>query len=220
MLCNIQQYKKKESFMMEEIKKKTIEGFSNYEIWSNGEVYNKKTKTFVCKSIDNRGNYKTREGFYGFYYVSIKDDNGVRKRKRIHRLLAENFIPKTKEDIELNRNCVDHIDRNSFNNDLNNLRWVNYHENSLNKDNILGTKDCHKQTSRKFNAYDKKTKELLYTFDNGKEVAEFLGIKDISPICQCCRGKGYRKTVHGYIWRYGDGVINKNKPKVLPNSRL
>ena len=40
----------------------------------------------------------------------------------VHRIVAEVFIPKTEEDIKLNRNQVDHIDGNKLNNNVKNLR--------------------------------------------------------------------------------------------------
>ena len=54
------------------------------------------------------------------------------KRVRVHRLIAEVFLPKTEEDIALNRNCVDHITHNPVGmniNDVRNLRWCTKKEN-------------------------------------------------------------------------------------------
>jgi uncharacterized secreted protein with C-terminal beta-propeller domain len=43
--------------------------------------------------------------------------------KLLHRLLAEAFIPNPE-----NKPTVDHIDRNTSNNDLSNLRWATHYE--------------------------------------------------------------------------------------------
>ena len=62
------------------------------------------------------------------------------KTKNVHRLLGEAFI-----DNPENKPCIDHIDGNTHNNDLSNLRWATISENSLNTKipitNTSGTKN-------------------------------------------------------------------------------
>lgn len=76
---------------------------------------------------------------YGYksYSVSIADINGKQRNQKIARLVALAFIPNTD-----NKPIVDHIDRDSSNNKLSNLRWVTDTENKLNcnirKDNKSG----------------------------------------------------------------------------------
>jgi hypothetical protein len=53
--------------------------------------------------------------------------NGKKKRERIHRLVLSAFVP----NID-NKPIVDHINRNTFDNTLNNLRWVSNVESGLN----------------------------------------------------------------------------------------
>lgn len=63
---------------------------------------------------------------YGYYYVNLSKNNQV-KHKRIHRLVAEAFIPNPESKPQ-----VDHIDRCRTNNIVTNLRWVTGSENCLN----------------------------------------------------------------------------------------
>lgn len=49
------------------------------------------------------------------------------KNKRIHRIIAETFIPNPE-----NKPCVDHIDGDKLNNRVDNLRWVTHLENNNN----------------------------------------------------------------------------------------
>ena len=51
--------------------------------------------------------------------------NKYRKIFSVHRLVAETFIPNPK-----NYPCVNHIDSNRTNNNINNLEWCTYKENT------------------------------------------------------------------------------------------
>lgn len=51
----------------------------------------------------------------------------------IHRFIAKHFLPKTDEDIELGRDCIDHWTHNPIGmnvNDIRNLRWCTRKENN------------------------------------------------------------------------------------------
>ena len=50
---------------------------------------------------------------------------------KIHRCVAEAFVPKTADDIRLNRNVVNHKDGVKINNDAANLEWCTFSENNL-----------------------------------------------------------------------------------------
>ena len=88
-----------------------IEGYTNYQISENGEVYNKKTGRELNPQI-NKGYLRVTMG---------------KKHFLVHRLLALRFI-----DNPENKQCVDHIDRNPLNNKLENLRWATHSENTRN----------------------------------------------------------------------------------------
>lgn len=82
-------------------------------------------------AISNFGRIKRKNG--------IIDDSHYRQKVKIngklifiHRFIAEHFIPKTEEDIILERNQIDHITHNPtlYNiNDVRNLRWCTNKEN-------------------------------------------------------------------------------------------
>ena len=65
-------------------------------------------------------------------YVSIWHEG---KQMLEHRYLAEKFIPNPE-----NKPCVNHIDGNRSNNNLDNLEWVNYSENHKHSYKVLGRK--------------------------------------------------------------------------------
>jgi hypothetical protein len=58
------------------------------------------------------------------YQRVILSKNNKRKHRRVHRLLAIQYLPNPE-----NKRCVNHIDGNKKNNDLSNLEWTTYSEN-------------------------------------------------------------------------------------------
>ena len=92
---------------------KIVKGFENYLVSSLGNVktINGKLKKVV---YDNKNDYG---------YVELwKNNKG--KKFRIHRLVAEKFIPNT-----LGKEQVNHIDGDKKNNCVSNLEWVTPKEN-------------------------------------------------------------------------------------------
>lgn len=104
--------------------------FDNYEISNYGNVRrllkNGEYKYLKC-SIMNKG----------YYYFQLNRNN-KRKNYLIHHLVAKHFIGERPEGL-----VIDHIDRNYLNNNVNNLRYCTYKENSKNqnryRDDILET---------------------------------------------------------------------------------
>ena len=93
---------------------KLINGYENYEIDETGKVINLATKNQLKGSISE----------HGYLYYRLSKD-GKKKKYYAHRLVAEAFIP--------NPNglpVVNHIDGNKLNNNIENLEWVSYSENT------------------------------------------------------------------------------------------
>lgn len=108
--------------MQEEFRKLKLN--ENYSVSNLGNVRNDKTGQLL-KQYKNKG---------GYLSVSIPNKN-----YRVHRLVGFAFIPNPE-----NKPCIDHIDNNRSNNNLNNLRWVTHTENNCNmsvpKKNKIGVK--------------------------------------------------------------------------------
>ena len=94
-----------------------IKGFENYSVSNLGNIKNNKTGRILKPTIN----------FHGYYQVSLCQD-GNTYTKKIHKLVAEYFIPNL-----YNKKCVDHIDNNKLDNNVNNLRWATNHENNMNQ---------------------------------------------------------------------------------------
>lgn len=89
------------------------------------EIWKIHTKTNII--VSNKGRIKTR---HGKYYGTLGNQNYYRfKNMLVHRLIAETFI----DNIE-NKKTVDHIDRNTTNNCVENLRWATYKEQIKNRE--------------------------------------------------------------------------------------
>ena len=81
------------------------------------------TNTGECYSTIKHKWLKNDPNSCGYVRYWLKN-----KRFFAHRLVAETFIPNYNE-----LPCVDHMDLNKQNNNINNLRWINRSNNSLNK---------------------------------------------------------------------------------------
>ena len=108
--------------MEEEIWKpiKEFEGY--YEVSNMGRVrslnYKRTGKEKILKNIED----------YKGYLEVVLTKNGKRKQFKVHRLVAEAFIPNPE-----NKPCIDHINTVKSDNRVENLRWVTYKENSNNE---------------------------------------------------------------------------------------
>ena len=94
--------------------RKQINGYNNYYIYDNGDVLNISTNKILKGSIGENG-YK--------YYRLSKDNN--KTMFYAHRLVAEHFL----ENPNL-LPIVNHKNGNKLNNQLSNLEWVSYSENT------------------------------------------------------------------------------------------
>ena len=97
------------------------------------EIEQKSNKPNAIVAVSNTGCVRR---YNGKITVTTLRDSIIRykgKQIRLHRLIAMLFIPKTEEDIRLNRDTVDHITHNPVGmniNDVRNLRWCNVKENN------------------------------------------------------------------------------------------
>lgn len=156
-----------------------------------------------CWEISNKGRVK-RDGAiikpkindWGYYTLSF----GL-----VHKIVAETFIPKTKEDIELNRTKVDHIDGNKLNNIASNLRWCTHEENV----NFPLARKNQYMTAKRNGFKGRPPKKPVLQFDlNGNFIREYPGVLEAGEQCGIWKGgistclKNKQKTAGGYVWKY------------------
>lgn len=90
-----------------------IEGFSNYSVSINGEVFSYKRQKVLRPFINNGG----------YHIVRLRRDN-TSHPKLVHRLVALAYIPN-----DFNKKFVNHMDGDKNNNSSSNLEWVTFQEN-------------------------------------------------------------------------------------------
>ena len=134
------------------------EFFPGYELWiddttSQPCIWSNKTKKWL----------KALKGT-NYLYVNCYH-KGKRKDYALHRLVAEYYCEKAE-----NKNEVDHIDRDKFNNSIQNLRWVNRSENSHNRN----TRGYQKTANNRYQAYicQNYKRIMLGTYDTPEEARE------------------------------------------------
>jgi hypothetical protein len=124
--------------------------YNDYVIYENGDVFS------LLKNIYLKHNFKQ-------YLCVDLYANKKAKRKQIHRLIAENFIPNP-----LNKPFVNHIDGDKYNNKIENLEWCTAKENIHHAWRIGLCKPCY---------FGKKVicNETGTIYKNAKEAAMQLG---------------------------------------------
>lgn len=175
-----------------------IKNFPNYYITDTGDVYSRNyfTKYRIRKMILR----KNKKNGYVYVFLCKK---GKKFNKRIHRLVAEAFIPNPE-----NKPQVNHKNGDKSNNRVENLEWATASENMLHAYHFLkniilpSRKGC-------FGKNNAKSKIILQIKD-GNIITEFYGCQEaqrktgisFGNISECCRNN--RKTAGGFQWKYKD----------------
>lgn len=164
-------------------KARQIKDFPGYYITDDGKVYSRNYhKTGRIKQMTPSKDGK------GYLFVPLCK-NGKRYLKKVHRLVAEAFIPNPD-----NKDQINHISGNKTDNRIQNLEWCSCEENIHHEYFIL------KKGARK--------PKIVLQINNGIFMNEFESIRDAekhthinhSNISKCCNGK--YKHAGGYQWQY------------------
>lgn len=178
---------------------KPVKGFEDkYEISNLGKVKNKITN-HIFKNTNQ----------YGNYFSMVLYDGEKRKSVKIHRLVAQAFIPNPN-----NFKYVNHKDMNKQNNCVNNLEWCTQ---SYNTRHAISNGA---NTMSGFNKYNKnkahKKYGYIYQFDkNDNFIAKYYSPLEASKITGVCsrnilqviNHEEGRKQAGGYIWLKESEVV-------------
>lgn len=176
---------------------KEIIGFWNYEISNYGRV--KKLKTKYRKSLIRKQEIHRQ----GYLRVTMLNDNGNRKTKYVHRLVAKAFIPNPENKPEVN-----HTKEIKNLNWWDELSWMTQIENN----NFGSRKDKVRKSSRN----GVLSKPIVQLSLNGEFIREYPSAQEADRmghtqalVSLCARGGA--KTHHGYKWMFKSDYVNNGR---------
>lgn len=141
----------------------------------------------------------------GYFTVQLSK-NGETKTCKVHRLVAQTFIPNPENLPEVNHKDEDKTNNfvflnedGSINKEKSNLEWKTH------RDNI--NHGTHNERSAKTRTNGKQSKKVLQLSLSGELIREWPSIMECarngfnqSHVCLCCNGK--QKTYKGFKWCY------------------
>lgn len=161
---------------------KTVKGFEGrYEVSSLGRV---RSIPPMVKHPKIRKKFLDKDGYEG---CSLRGD-GKYFTKKVHRLVAEAFIPNQENEREINHKNGDKKD-----NRVENLEWVSHSENQRHKNRVL----------KKYNNGWRPPKKVMNqetgeVFSSYIEAAESVGLKKSCAISNAISRNG---TCGGFRWK-------------------
>lgn len=184
-----------------------IKGHENsYEISNNSVV-----RSLTRKVISKNGSFrlskgqiiKGNTGKLGYVIISISN-KGKTNYKKLHRLVAEAFIPNP-----LNKPYINHKNGIKHDNRIENLEWCTPQENTVHaqKNNLIKNKARYwkgkfgklHHNSKTINQIEIKTNKVIRTFYSLGEIERELGLLH-GNVGKACRDNRY--TCGGYKWQY------------------
>lgn len=187
---------------------KDVRGFEeSYQVSNLGNVRSK--NRIVIYSNGRKRKYygqplKKQIATNGYEIVDFLR-NKSSKKKLVHRLVAEAFIPNPNKLPEVN-----HLDEDKLNNNVSNLEWCSVKDNRN-----YGTRNIRAAMSKNYKLIAEKNKiaqgkRVIQIDKNGNIINSYLSIRDAErdtgffrqAISACCNGK--YQYAYGYSWKFED----------------
>lgn len=150
----------------------------------------------------------------GYAVVKLTIDTNKEKTIKVHRLVAQEFIPNPN-----NLPQVNHKDEDRTNNRVDNLEWCN----ALYNANYGTRKDkLRKSSGVRVAQYDLQG-NLIKIWDSISQASQSFGAKTTACIRRVCKQLPGRNTYRGFIWRYVDKKVIGDcylKEQMLENKQM
>src|SRR5574344_275820 len=182
---------------------KPIQDYPNYDVSNYGNVKSKKRESNCCynsKRTTKDRIIKQSTNLKGYYTVCLFK-NG-KHTKTVHKLVASTFL-----DNRENYNCVNHIDGNKKNNNVENLEWCSYSHNIKEsyRLNLQRPSENQKEVARQY-CIANKIKSIVQLDMNGNFIKEWKSAVEAENklninrknISQCITKRN--KSAGGYKW--------------------
>lgn len=157
---------------------KEVAGYPNFEISNMGRLKNKVTGRISTGNLNDSG----------YMRCILYDKDGSRKYTKIHRLVAQAFIPNPDNLPEVN-----HIDGDKTNNKVTNLEWVSH---KRNMEHLYETKEV-----KHIKAQPVLCVETNKIFPSVRKAAEAVGVNK-QRVCDAIHIPN--RTAAGYHWKYAE----------------
>lgn len=180
-----------------------IEGFPNYWISANGIVYSNVQSN---KAFLNGGLYPIRPKEHNRGYLEVGlFGMGTRRWFRIHRLVADAFIPKPLPTYDVDDKEipleVNHINGNKKDNRVENLEWMTRSENVTHAFVVLGRESV--------------TRPIYYDGIKYNSIKECAIVNGFSHQSLCATLSSGKKLYKKKPIRYAGKGLRKNKPTTV-----
>lgn len=164
---------------------------TRYNVTYNGKIYDTKKQKFCKPNTDKRNGY--------VYYTFYDQDTGFTGTKRVHRVIAETFIPNPARF-----GVVNHLDNNRSNNRVDNLEWTTQSENlkyayKQGRMHELPKGEAHKD-SKYLDEQIHQVCELLQAGYRNKDIGKMTGVN--THYVSAIRNREWRKDISkDYEWK-------------------